>query len=136
MNGLLTNGTSYEDLTGLITIYGVSAFESSNGTTIKLGSGLTFNHNAFSSSQNSTIEIGNFVALNSNDFAIASNNNTFNLKGTIGATSGDDQIFSTDLASNPNTINVKSTMMTSNGGNVEGDVAQLMAWGATVNFNL
>lgn len=136
MGGLLTNGTSYEDLTGLITIYSDSAFDGSNGTTIKLGSGLTFGNDAFISSQNSTIELGNFVASNNNTFGANSNNNTFNLKGTIGATSGDDQIFSTDLASNPNTINVKSTMMTSNGGNVEGDVAQLMAWGATVNFNL
>lgn len=136
MGSMLLNGTTYEDLNGLITTYGQNAFAGSIDTIIKLGNGLTFGPAPFNGCSNSTIELMDFITNPTNTFGTANNNTIFNLKGNIGATNGDDQIFSTDLASTPNTINVKSTMMTINGGNVEGDVAQLMSWGATVNFTL
>lgn len=134
MQNMLSNGDSYEDLTALITTYGNNAFNGSYGCTINIGNGLTFGDNAFITANNSTIEVGNFTASTSLTFGVGTANSTWRFKGTIGANTSLNSIFSGDIIGQ--TIETIVANQTSNAGGVEGDLADLIASGATVSFNL
>lgn len=135
MQSLLTSGTSYEDLTPLITTYGNNAFEDANISSVKLGNGVTFGDNAFLNANTSTIEVGNFIANGSHTFGAGSANNTFRFKGTIGVDGTMNAQLSFDLVGQTlQTIVANQTSGPS--GTVEGDLADLIAGGATVQFIL
>ena len=134
----------YSDLSGLITNYtGGRHFASQDGTTIEIGGSVTFGDVAFRGSTNCNISLNNFNAIksagqNSARFADNADLCTFNFKGNIGLTQGEDEIWdSGSLPVGNCTINALISHQTSNTGNtVEGDLDVLITNGLTVNFTL
>lgn len=134
-SSLLTSGTSFEDLTGLISNYGANAFAGSNTSTIKIGNGLTLGSDAFNAAQNSIIEIGNFITTGTHTLGANSLNSTWRFRGTIGIDATMNSQLSFDLIGQ--TIETIVANQTSHPlGGVEGDLADLIFSGATVSFTL
>lgn len=133
-----STNTLYEDSLGLITTYGNLAFNNALNTTIKLGDNLYFGEGSFQNVQNSNIEIGSFDASTSGVLfgSNIANGNEFNFKGSIGSTTSNDGIFSSDMGYTDSVINTTSFNQTSNSGSVEGDINFLISLGMVVNFNL
>lgn len=134
-DNMIGTGDVYEDTTSLITTYGNNAFKNNGQCTIKLGNGLNFGDNAFIGVTNSIIEVGNFIANGSHTFGAGTSNNTFRFKGTIGVDGTMNAQLSFDLVGQTlQTIVANQTSGPS--GTVEGDLADLIAGGATVQFIL
>jgi acetyltransferase-like isoleucine patch superfamily enzyme len=123
--------------------FGNHAFLAKSGN-VTIGNGAIFNDNPFFSYQSGTVSIGsfdyssNFTGLNEM-FAGVMNPVTLNLTGNIGSTDGDDfaGVAFISPGSNTNiTINALVAKETSNAGGIEGDLANLINNGFTVNFTL
>jgi acetyltransferase-like isoleucine patch superfamily enzyme len=137
------NNSTGNFVIGTNATFGQDVFLGKSGNTT-IGNGAIFNDNPFYAYQSGTVSIGSFdyasgFNLLKEMFQNVSNPVTLNLTGDIGSTDGDD--FGTNgfvnIVSLPNiTINALVAKETSNGGNVEGDLDNLISNGATVNFVL
>lgn len=138
----MPSGSSYEDLTGLISVYGNHCFGNNSGITVKISNGsitgfggLGLGSQPFENISNSVIEIGSFYGFSNNGFAIGSSSSTWRFRGAIGAGTVNSNIFSLDLV--PQIIETTVANQTSGPvGTVEGDIQYLITNGATVAFIL
>jgi hypothetical protein len=123
---------SLVDSQGLISTLATDAFRGSSGDNV-LGN-LTIGSSMFTgASGNNTI--GSILLSNSSNSFADSYTGTMNITGNVGTTEGNDYTGFFPNASGA-TINVLASKQTSDGGNVEGDIALAQTNGATVNFTL
>jgi acetyltransferase-like isoleucine patch superfamily enzyme len=146
--GLGFAGQSTGDFTiGENAIFANNAFDTKQSGDVTIGDGAIFGENAFNQLATGTVSIRDFgfnasiLPLNNstNMFQNVSNPVTLNLTGDIGSTDGDDfgtSGFVNNSSFSNITINALVSKETSNGGGIEGDLANLINNVATVNFIL
>jgi hypothetical protein len=121
-----------QDPDGLIVKFGNKAFQDNSGDNLLLN--VEFGDNAFENSNG--INTISSILLNNSATEFANNyQGTMNILGNIGTTEGNDYPNFFNSASGA-TINVLASKQTSDGGNVEGDIALAQTNGANVIFNL
>jgi len=112
--------------------FGSESFQGATGNNTFGNS--TFGDNSFKVSSG-TNTINNILLTYANSAFALSYTGIMNILGNIGTTEGNDYPNFFSNASGA-TINVLASKQTSDGGNVEGDIALAQTNGATVNFTL
>jgi hypothetical protein len=133
VDGFIKNtAASFSDTDGLVAAFKASAFVNNSGNNT-LGT-VTFEGSAFENATGVNT-IANILLTNNNHPFAGNYQGVMNITGNIGTTEGNDYPNFFPNASGA-TINVLASKQTSDGGNIEGDIALAQTNGATVNFTL